>query len=126
MAGDGDDCRVGNELVGDGRAAFSGATIIFSVQREREALELAGICDGELGGLGNILAESSIITGHGRAHADDDALSTRKDCAAGRISFAYCRGSSGSTAGSQNHAGCQYTERITYRRFMDFSSKGLY
>ena len=43
MAGDGDNCLVGNKLIGDGRATFGGATIIFSIQREREALELAGI-----------------------------------------------------------------------------------
>jgi len=106
MAGDGDNCWVGNELVGHGRAAFSSAAVVFSIQREREALELAGVCDGDLATLGNILAESSVITGHGRAHADDDALSGRKDCAATRISFAYCGGGRSSAASSQKHAGC--------------------
>ena len=32
MAGNGNYCRVGNELVGHGCAAFSGATVVFSVQ----------------------------------------------------------------------------------------------
>ena len=107
MAGDGDDCRVGNDLVGDCSAAFSGATVIFGVQGERKALELAGVGDGDLAGLGNILAEGRVITGHGRAHADDNALSARKYCAATGISFANSGRSSGSTASSQNHAGCQ-------------------
>ncbi len=105
MAGDGNDLRVRNELVGDGSAAFSGTAIILGIQFELEAFKLTGIGDGDLGSLGNVLPKRGIIAGHGSAHADLNGLAGIDDGATACIGGAYVGGFAAAAAGSQKHAG---------------------